>query len=377
MKNKMKRTLVVLLLVSFALTSLVACGGNDKGDSFLIGGIGPLTGIAASYGVSVKQGAEIAIDEINEAGGVSVGDEKVQLQFKFMDDEAMPDKAVTAYNALMDDGMDALLGTVTTDSAIGISDLTYEDGMFTLTPSGSALEITKHPNTFRVCFTDPLQGVTMADFAQEQGYTKIAVMYNNSDNYSTGVMDAFVDQVEINGLEIVAQEAFAADDVDFNTQLTKIKATDAQVIFVPSYYDYAANIATQAHELAMDLPFLGSDGWDGVIAQTVDPSVLEGAIFLTPFLANSDDSATKAFVKEYQERFDSIPDQFAADGYDGIYIIAAAMEEAGSTEGADLIAAMTKIQVDGLTGSMTFTADGEPNKEANFAEIKDGEYVAR
>lgn len=377
MKNNWKKLFTILLVVSLLMTSLVSCGGNDKDDTFLIGGIGPLTDLAASYGISVKQGAEIAVDEINEAGGVTVGDKKIKLELKFMDDQAMPDKAVTAYNALMDDGMDALLGTVTTDSAIGIGDITYADGMFTLTPSGSALEITKHPNTFRVCFTDPLQGLTMADFAKEEGYNKIAIMYNNSDNYSTGVMAAFVEQVEKNGGEIVANEAFSINDVDFNTQLTKIKATDAEVIFVPSYYDYAANIATQAHDLAMDLPFLGSDGWDGVIAQTVDPSILEGAIFLTPFLASSDDPATQAFVKEYEEKYNAIPDQFAADGYDGIYIIAAAMEEAQSTESADLIAAMTEIEVDGLTGFMTFTADGEPNKEANFAEIKNGEYIAR
>ena len=322
MKNNWKKIFTILLVVSLLMTSLFSCGGNDKDNTFLIGGIGPLTDLAASYGISVKQGAEIAVDEINEAGGVTVGDKKIKLELKFMDDQAMPDKAVTAYNALMDDGMDALLGTVTTDSAIGISDLTYADGMFTLTPSGSALEITKHPNTFRVCFTDPLQGLTMADFAKEEGYNKIAIMYNNSDNYSTGVMAAFVEQVEKNGGEIVANEAFSINDVDFNTQLTKIKATDAEVIFVPSYYDYAANIATQAHDLAMDLPFLGSDGWDGVIAQTVDPSVLEGAIFLTPFLASSDDPTTQAFVKKYEERFNAIPDQFAADGYDGIYIIA-------------------------------------------------------
>ena len=316
MKNRVIKVLGIALTLSLIMSNLVGCGGSGSDDTFVIGGIGPLTGNAASYGISVKQGTEIAIEEINQAGGVTVGDKKIKLDLNFMDDEAKPENAVTAYNALMDDGIDALLGCVTTDSNLAITDLTYEDGLFALTPSGSAIEITKHPNTFRVCFTDPLQGITMANFAQEQGYKKIAIMYNNSDNYSTGIMNAFVEQAETNGAEIVANEAFASEDIDFNTQLTKIRATDAEVIFVPSYYNEAANIVTQARESNMDIPFLGSDGWDGVLSQIVDASVLEGAIFLTPFLASAEDEATKSFVEKYQEKYDAIPDHLA-DGYDG------------------------------------------------------------
>ncbi len=382
MRKGFKKIIVLGLTLSLAAASLAACGTKDGGPSkaggkFVIGGIGPLTGEAASYGISVKQGAEIAIEEINQAGGVTVGDKKVSLELNFMDDEATPENAVTAFNALMDAGMDALMGTVTSGAGLGIIELTKEEGILMLTPSGSAAGLTKYDNAFRLCFTDPLQGVTMANFAKDQGYSKIAVIYNNSDEYSTGMMQAFVDQVAVNGGTIVASESFVKGDVDFNTQLTKIKGTDAEAIFLPIYYGDVAAITTQASALEMSLPFIGGDGWDGVIAQTVDPTVLEGAVFLTPFNAGSTDQATADFVKKYEEKYKATPDQFAADGYDSIYVIAAAMEKAASTESAQIIAAMTQIEVKGLTGSMTFNADGEPNKGANFVEIVGGKYTSK
>lgn len=375
MKKNFKKFIGLGLTLTLAATLLAGCGKKSS-DTFLIGGIGPLTGDAASYGTSVKQGAEIALKEINDAGGVTVGGKKIKLDLKFEDDQATPENAVTAFNTLMDAGMDALMGTVTSGAGMGIIDLTKKEGILMLTPSGSSAGLTKNDNAFRLCFTDPLQGVTMANFAKDAGYTKIAVIYNNSDDYSTGMMQAFTDQVAANGGEIVASESFVKGDVDFTTQLTKIKATDAQVIFVPAYYNDAAYITTQAKDLGMSLPFLGGDGWDGVIAQTADPSVLEGAVFLTPFFANSEDTKVQDFVKKYNDAYKATPDQFAADGYDSIYVIAAAMTKAESTKSADLIAAMTQITVNGLTGSMTFNADGEPNKGANFVKIVGGQYTA-
>ncbi len=382
MRKGFKKIIVLGLTLSLAVASLAGCGREEGGPSkaggkFVIGGIGPLTGEAASYGISVKQGAEIAIEEINQAGGVTVGDKKVSLELNFMDDEATPENAVTAFNALMDAGMDALMGTVTSGAGLGIIELTKEEGILMLTPSGSAAGLTKYDNAFRLCFTDPLQGVTMANFAKDQGYSKIAVIYNNSDEYSTGMMQAFVDQVAANGGTIVASESFVKGDVDFNTQLTKIKGTDADAIFLPIYYGDVAAITTQASALEMSLPFIGGDGWDGVIAQTVDPTVLEGSVFLTPFNAGSTDQATADFVKKYEEKYKATPDQFAADGYDSIYVIAAAIEKAASTESDKIIAAMTQIEVKGLTGSMTFNADGEPNKGANFVEIIGGKYTSK
>lgn len=342
-----------------------------------IGGIGPLTGGAASYGISVSNGAKIAIDEINKAGGVKVGDTTYTLELNFVDDEASPDTALTAYNTVMDWGAQVILGTVTSGACAAITDLTFEDGILQITPSGSALDLTQNSNVFRLCFTDPFQGVTLADYVKELGYSKIAIIYNNSDDYSTGIMESFTKQAEANGATIVANESFVTDANDFNTQLTKIKATDAEVIVVPAYYNDAAYITAQAKALGMNLPFLGSDGWDGVIAQSSDVTALEGAIFLSPFLATDENPAIKNFVTTYQTANNSIPDQFAADGYDTVYVIKAAMEKAGSVESAALIEAMTQINVDGLTGSVSFTAEGEPNKGAKYIQIKGGQYVAK
>lgn len=401
--KKMTKVLSMALAASLVVASFTACGGGEKeetkaaettaagetaaegettaaaadGETFLIGGIGPLTGDAASYGNSVKQGAEIAIEEINAAGGVKVGDKTYTLDMVFADDEATEDKAIQAYNSVMDDGAQAILGCVTSGACIAITDLTAEDGILQITPSGSAIDCAKNDNGFRICFTDPAQGVTMADLAAETlGYKKVAVIYDSSSDYSMGIKEAFEEEFAAKGGEIVASEAFTGGDVDFNTQLTTIKGTDAEAIFVPSYYQEATYITKQAKDMGMELPFLGSDGWDGVLGTVTDTTTVEGAIFLSPFFAADPSENVAAFVKAYEEAYSATPDQFAADAYDTVYTIKAAMEQAGSIESADLIAAMTEITVDGLTGDgITWTAEGEPNKGSKFIQIIDGAYT--
>lgn len=400
--KKMTKVMSLALAASLVVASLTACGskggettkettadttaettaaadGSTAGgeEVFLIGGIGPLTGDAASYGLSVKQGAEVAIDEINAAGGVSVGGTTYTLGLEFADDEATEDKAIQAYNTVMDKGADAILGAVTSGACIAITDLTAEDGILQITPSGSAMDCTKNDNAFRICFTDPSQGVTMADLAVETlGYSKIAVIYDNSSDYSMGIREAFEEEVAAKGGEIVASEAFTGGDVDFNTQLTSIKGTDAEAIFVPAYYQEATYITKQAKDMGMELPFLGSDGWDGVLGTVTDTTTIEGAIFLSPFFAADPADNVTSFVAAYEAAYKATPDQFAADAYDGVYAMKAAMEQADSVESAELIKAMTEITVDGLTGDgITWTAEGEPNKGSKFIQIKDGAYT--
>ena len=396
--KKMTKVMSMALAASLVVASLTACGGSDgkaetkaaettadgetsaasaDGEVFMIGGIGPVTGDAASYGNSVKQGAEIAIKEINEAGGVTVGDKTYTLDMVFADDEATEDKAIQAYNSVMDQGAQAILGCVTSGACIAITDLTAEDGILQITPSGSAMDCTKNDNAFRICFTDPAQGVTMADLAADTlGYKKVAVIYDNSSDYSMGIKEAFEEEFAAKGGEVVASEAFTGGDVDFNTQLTTIKGTDAEAIFVPAYYQEATYITKQAKDMGMELPFLGSDGWDGVLGTVTDTTTVEDAIFLSPFFAADPSENVAAFVAAYEAAYNATPDQFAADANDGIYTIKAAMEQAGSIESADLIAAMTEITVDGLTGDgITYTAEGEPNKGSKFIQIKDGAYT--
>lgn len=377
MKKSLKKVLSLGLVSVMTASLFTGCGKKESGSNeFIIGGLGPLSGSAASYGVSVKQGAEIAIKKINDEGGVKVGDETVKLNLNFVDDEASPEVAVSAYNTVMDGGAQAILGAVTSDAHMAITDRTNEDGILTITPSASIAGATAYPNIFRLCFTDPVQGETMAKYAVETlGHKKIAVIYNNSDPYSTGVKDAFNAEVAKLGGEIVANEAFEKGAVDFSTQLTKIKGSGAEIIFAPIYYTEASYIATQASELNVGLPFIGTDGWDGILAQVVDAKVLEGSVFLSPFVATDENPAVQSFVKAYKEEYNAVPDQFAADGYDVVYVIKAALEEAGSVKSEDLIAAMTKIKVDGLTGSVSFDENGEPNKGTKFVKIENGEYV--
>jgi len=390
-----KRVVLSALALTFGL-ALTACQGNSgsntstqesktdesssavavSGDEeiFTIGANGPLTGSAASYGNSVKNGATIAIDEINAAGGVKVGDKTYKLALNFQDDQAEVDKAVNAYNSLMDSGINVLMGAVTSGSSLAITDLTAKDNILQITPSGSAAEITENPNVFRLCFTDPIQGKMIADFVVEQGYESVAVLYNNSDEYSTGVYESFKAELESAGKAslLVDEQSFANGDVDFTTQLTQIKASGAKLIFVPGYYEAAAYIVQQAAQQGIEAQFVGSDGWDGVLAQVTDPQAVEGAIFLSPFLA-SDPSASK-FTSAYESAYKATPDQFAADGYDTVYVIKAAMEKAGDIKSDALIGAMTEIEVDGITGKVSFNADGEPNKEPKFVTITNGEY---
>ena len=412
----MKKLVALMLVAALSVVSLTACGGttdsgtsgsttaasntaataaantttantaanttgtaaaSGSGDTFLIGGIGPLTGAAASYGISVKQGAQTAIDEINAAGGVTAGGKTYKFAMQFEDDEATEDKAITAYNTLMDAGINVLMGAVTSGACLAIVDQTAADGILQITPSGSSKDCTKNSNAFRICFTDPMQAVQMADYiVTTKGLTKIAVIYNTADEYSSGINDAFTAEVKAKGGEVVDSEAFQTDDKDFNSQLTNIKKSEAQAIFVPAYYQDATYITKQAKELGITLPFFGSDGWDGVLSTVTDTSTVEGATFLSPFYADSTDAAVQKFVAAYKAAYNATPDQFAADGYDCVYTFKAALEKAGSTDNKALIDAMTQISVDGVTGTgITWTADGEPNKAAKFIQIVGGKYT--
>lgn len=375
MKRSIKKFASIALVGAMMIASFAGCAKKESSDTkstFLIGGSGPLTGDYASYGISVRNAAQIAIDEINAAGGVN----GTTFELKFLDDEAGAQQAISAYNKLMDDGVDAILGTVTSGSCEAIAPLTNEDGILQITPSASSDKSIQFDNQFRICFTDPFQGAEVAKYAVDKaGYKNIAIIYNVGDTYSIGITESFKKEVTAKGATIVAEESYASGDVDFNTQLTKIQSTNPDVIFIPGYYQEIASITNQAAQKGMTTPYLGVDGWDGVLNVLKDTSVVEGATFTTPFVANDPDEAVQKFVKAYEKAYNATPDQFAADAYDGVYCIKAAIEKAGSTDNDALIKAMHEIKVDGLTGTMTFTEDGEANKEAKMVTIVDGKYV--
>lgn len=379
MKNA-KRLLSLALCIIMALSCFAGCQ-SSAGDEIIIGGIGPLTGTASSYGQSVRGGMQIAVDEINAAGGVN----GVKLKMIFEDDEADGAKAKSAYEKLMDDGMQILIGAVTSGASVALNDLTAKDGILQITPSASQIEAADNPNSFRLCFTDPLQGVTMAEYAyQTLGYRSAAIIFNQDDSYSTGMKDAFKERWTELGGTIAEEVSFAKDATDFNAQMTKVAAVDADFLCMPIYAEKAAQIIITAKEKGIDLPFVGGDGMDGILnyLEGDNAKLAEGLLYLTPFIATDTDPKVASFVAAYEEKYGSTPDQFAADGYDAVYAAKLAIEKTGITsaaalDNAALVAAMTEIQLDGLTGSLSFTADGEPNKGAKFAKIVDGKYVAQ
>ena len=348
-----------------------------------VGGIGPTTGGAAVYGKAVMNAANLAVEEINAAGGVN----GMELQFQFEDDEHDAEKSVNAYNTLKDWGMQMLMGTVTSTPCTAVVNESAKDNMFHLIPSGSAVESIAQPNAFRVCFSDPNQGAASAQYIGENGIaTKVAVIYDSSDVYSSGIYEKFAAESANQGIEIVAQGAFTADNkTDFSQQLQAAKDAGAELVFLPIYYTEASVILKQAAGMNYEPIFFGCDGLDGLLAvEGFDTSLAEGVMLLTPFAADAEDEKTKNFVAAYQAAYGEIPNQFAADAYDAMYIIKAAAEQAGIT--ADMSVsdmcegmktAMTQITVDGLTGEgITWDAEGEPSKSPKAVKITDGVYTA-
>ncbi|RKM58324.1 ABC transporter substrate-binding protein [Butyrivibrio sp. X503] len=356
---------------------------SDNGATFKIGAIGPLTGGAAAYGNAVCNAAELAVEDINAAGGIN----GYQVEYSKEDDELNAEKSVNAYNTLKDWGMQILVGSTTSACSIAVSEYTKADNMFQLTPSGSAVDCVKYDNVFRVCFSDPNQGIASAQYISDHNLaTKVGIIYDSSDVYSTGIYQKFVDESAGKNYEIVSQEAFTADNAtDFSVQLQKAKDAGADLVFLPIYYQAASLILTQANTMGYAPTFFGVDGMDGILTvENFDTKLAEGVMLLTPFAADATDDLTVNFVKKYEEKYGETPNQFAADAYDAVFIIKQAIEAKNATPdmsisdlGDALKGAMTEIEASGLTSSkMTWDASGEPNKEPKAVVIKDGAYVS-
>ena len=396
----MKKAIGLSLAAMMAM-SLTACGGGSdapaadtkaagseaagseaagaEGGTIKLGVIGPLTGPAATYGIAVQNGADLAVKEINAAGGV----DGMMFEIKAEDDENDSEKTINAYNTLKDWGMQMLVGATTSKPCIAVSSETANDNMFQLTPSGSAVECVANDNVFRVCFADPDQGTASAKYIGENKLaTKVAIIYDSSTEYSSGIRESFVKEALNEGIEIVADEAFTADtNTDFSVQLDKAKEAGAELVFLPIYYQEASVILKQASDKGFDPIFFGCDGMDGILSvENFDTSLAEGLMLLTPFSVTEESS--KKFTEDYVVAYGTEPNQFAADSYDAVYAIAAAVKQGGVTADMEISdmceamkTAMTEISIDGLTGAeMTWNAAGEPNKAPKAAKIVNGIY---
>lgn len=389
----MKKFISVMLVAAMAVTALTGCGSNSSSsskkdaDKYHIGGIGPTTGATAIYGTAVKNGAQIAVDEINAAGGIN----GKQIEYRFEDDQNDAEKAVNAYNTLKDWGMQMLVGTTTTAPCIAVAGKTASDNVFQITPSASSPDVLSsgNGNVFQVCFTDPNQGVASAQYiAENKLATKIGIIYDSSDVYSSGIEEKFEAEAKTQGLNIVSKAAFTADSkTDFGTQLQKAKDAGADLLFLPIYYQEASIILKQADTMGYKPKFFGVDGMDGILTvENFDTKLAEDVMLLTPFAADAKDKTVQNFVKTYKEKYEDTPNQFAADSYDAVYALKAAIEESKATTDMSasdmcdaLKGAMTKIKMQGLTGGkdgLTWNESGEVTKSPKAVIIKNGAYKA-
>ena len=390
----MKKTLSIVLVVVMILACMAGCGKTETpaetpaadGTTVIkVGGIGPLTGGAATYGLATQYGAQIAVDEINAL------DSDIKLEYNFQDDTGVAETSVSAYNTLKDWGVDVIYGCTTTTPCVSVASETFADRYFQLTPSASSPDVTAgKDNVFQMCFTDPNQGVTAANYVKDNALaTKVGVIYNNGDAYSTGIAQGFIAHAAEIGLEVVTEQTFPADtNTDFNVQLTACKDAGAELVFMPIYYGPASLVLAQAEQMGYDPIFFGGDGMDGILAiDGFDTTLAEGLMLMTPFNATATDERTANFVTKYQEAYGEIPNQFAADGYDCMYAIyeacltidgVAEMDHEALCEALIAVFTSGEFKVDGLTGlAMSWQANGEVSKAPMVVGVENGAYVTK
>ena len=375
----MKKFFCMMMAVLMVL-AMTACGGEtpptpsqDETETIRIGGIGPLSGGYANYGFSVKNGAQLAVDEINAAGGIN----GKQVELSFQDSQADPESAVNAYGKLMDWGMQVSLGGVLSGETASIVAAAREDNIMLITPSGSADKcIDGNSRAFRVCFYDSFQGAAAAQYIKNNNMVDtVGILYQSDIDYSVGLYNAFVEECGKSGITIAETQTFTdATKTDFSTQINALVNSGVKLVFIPFYAEEASTFLTQARgKFADDVYFFGADGLDGILGKVEqDPTIANNVLMLTPFAADDPAENVQAFVKAYQAAYNATPDQFAADAYDPVYVIKAAVEKAGTTDGDAMAAAMASLEVAGVTGTMTWNADGNTNKNASAILYYDG-----
>ena len=364
----MKR-IVALLLAAVMLLAMPILA-SAEGETIRIGGLAPLTGDVAVYGTAAKNGVDLYVEQINANGGV-LGK---QIEMVWYDEKGDAAEAVNAYNRLVGDVV-AIIGDVTSKPTIAVAELAAMDNMPMITATATAYDVTNPgANIFRACFLDPYQGNMMGQYAaQNLGKKNAAVIYNNSDDYSTGLAESFKAKFEELGGTVVAYEAYAGTDIDYKSQLTNIASNNPDVIFMPDYYNRVAMIAKQARELGLDMTFLGADGWDGLLTVVEDASILDGCYFCNHYSTQDEDENVQNFLSSYEAKYGETPNSFSALGYDAAKILFSAIETAGNTDAQAIVDAMTATNLDGVTGNIVYDEHRDPQKSVAIITFENGE----
>ncbi|MCI5674988.1 MAG: ABC transporter substrate-binding protein [Firmicutes bacterium] len=376
----MKKLFTLFLAAALLLTG---CSGNSNGnnaknqkdDVYVFRAMIPKTGDVAVYGNSSEKGLLLAIEEINANGGIN----GKQIDYKSDDDKGDATEAVNLFSKYLEEGADAILGAITSKPALAVAETSVESGIPVLTPTGTMESITAgKANVFRACFTDPAQGVLLANFVKNNlNKTRVAILRNTSSDYSNGVADKFAEQAKVKALEVVADEGYGDGDNDFKAQLTNIKEKNPEVLLVPDYYEKDVIIAKQVRDLGLDVAIVGPDGWDGVLSVVAEgeEDLLENCYFSNHYSVHDETPVVKNFVESYRKKYNEDPSAFSALSYDAVYLYKAAFEKAASKEYKDVVEALKSIEASGVTGSLKFDENNNPVKSAVMMTIKDGQYV--
>jgi branched-chain amino acid transport system substrate-binding protein len=376
------KKIIPLVFLCLCILSLVSCnnGGADSqpAEEILIGEYGSLTGEDATFGTSTKYGIDIAVDEINATGGILGKKVRVIVE----DDQSKPEEAnVVVTKLITRDKVVAVLGEVASSRSLAAAPVAQEYSVPMITPSSTNVEVTRKGDyIFRVCFLDPFQGYVMAKFATATlKLTKVAVLRDIKSDYSVGLANAFIENFQKMGGTIVGDESYSAGDVDFNAQLTSIKAKNPQAVFVPGYYTAVGLIARQAKKQGITVPLLGGDGWDSPKLTEIGGKDLDGSFFTNHYAIEDPSPEAKKFLAAYKARFNgTIPDALGGLGYDAAMVLFEAIKRAGSTDGRKIRDEIARTKDHpGVTGKITLDAERNANKPAVVLEIKEGKFIYR
>jgi branched-chain amino acid transport system substrate-binding protein len=371
----MKKTLLSGVLASvMAITLLTGCGASSgsssaTGDTIKIGAIGPLSGAASTYGISVKEGAQLLEKEVNSAGGIN----GKKIKFIFEDDQADPNSSMQAFNKLVDsEKVSAILGPVTSGATLAVAPNATAKQIPMITPTATEPTITKVGGDymFRGCFVDSFQGDVLGKYASEKLKSKTAaVLYNSGSDYSKGIADSFKSKFEGAGGKVGEFLTYNDKDTDFKAQLTKIKTLNPDVIVLPDYYNVVGLIAKQARDMGIKSQFLGGDGWESEELTKIGGDAVNGSLYINHYYSGDQDASVKTFVDSYKKEYNKEPDAFAALSYDTSKILVKAIEKAGKTDGAAIKEALGGMEMNSVTGNIKFGSDRSAIKSAAIIKV--------